>query len=150
MNTQETIVKILEAHLPMLTNAAKSTPDDKLDWKPESTARSAREVFTEAVIMLTNTAGMLNERKMPDTYEATVSAYAAMSINELITQAHTDLEVLSKAILAFPDSDFEQTLELPWGTMSFFDIMTYPYWNMMWHAGQINYIQTLYGDQQMH
>ena len=141
---------MLEANLPLLTNAAKSTPADKQDWKPEATARSAREVFNEAVIMFTNTAGMLNDRKMPDTYEATAAKYAAMSAEELIAQATTDLGVLTTAIRAFPEADFEQTMDLPWGTMSFFDIMTYPYWNMMWHAGQINYIQTLYGDQKMH
>ena len=150
MSAQETVAKILEDGLPLLTGAAKSTKADKYDWKPEETSRSAKEVFIEAVAMFSNTAGMLEQRAMPAGYEEMVEKFGKMSAEELSTQAEKDIKVLVEAIKAFPASDLEQTMDLPWGTMSFFDIMCYPYWNMMWHAGQINYIQTLYGDQEMH
>jgi len=30
------------------------------------------------------------------------------------------------------------------------EMMGYPMWNFTWHAGQIAYVQTLYGDKDMH
>ena len=57
---------------------------------------------------------------------------------------------LAAAVAAFPAEKLSDELELPWGTMSFLQCIGYAYWNMMYHYGQIGYIQTMYGDTEFH
>jgi hypothetical protein len=149
MNTPETIIKQMKAGLPMLLDAIKAVPSDKLDWKPDQARRSAHEVCVEAVTMLATSTSTLTTRVLAE-YEEVGKANATLTIEELCAKAEKDAEIFYEALRAFPESDFEKTIDAPWGTMSFFDVMTYPYWNMMWHAGQINYIQSAYGDQEFH
>jgi hypothetical protein len=30
------------------------------------------------------------------------------------------------------------------------DVILSPYWQLVYHTGQVNYIQTLYGDRELH
>jgi uncharacterized damage-inducible protein DinB len=53
---------------------------------------------------------------------------------------------LVTAILAVTDDQLETEFETPWGPYSLADGCLHAYWNMGYHEGQINYIQTLYGD----
>jgi hypothetical protein len=40
---------------------------------------------------------------------------------------------------------------MPWGAkMTFAELLFLNYWNLVYHQGQIAYIQTLYGDREMH
>jgi hypothetical protein len=146
MNTPETLAKLLEDGIPMLTNAVKAVPEDKLDWNPADGSRTIRQVFTEAVMMVAYVAKALEERGVPP-YEEISAEYAAKSIDELLNQLEQNKKEYIAAIGAFPEAEYETALEAPWGTWSYFQTMSYPYWNLMWHTGQINYIQTLYGDQ---
>ncbi len=59
---------------------------------------------------------------------------------------------LMQAIDDFPEADLDQTLFLPFTGKEhpYWDIMMYPYWNATWHTGQIAYVQTMLGDQDMH
>ena len=150
MDAKETLIKLIQDGLPLLTNAAKAVPADKYDWKPEPTARSTRELFTEAVTMLSNTAKMLDQHEIPSDYDEVSKGNSAKNADELSLQAQQDSQTLFAAIRAFPQADVETTIDLPCGVFSYFQMMSYPYWNLIWHAGQINYIQTLYGDTQMH
>jgi len=145
MNTQETFVKLLEDGIPMLFTAAKAMPADKFDWKPEETSRSAHQLVVECITMLALSAGFLTTREMPS-YEEESARYEGKSVEELEKMGKENAEKLYKAIRAFPDADLGVSVELPWGKSTFFQAMSYPYWNIMWHTGQLNYIQTLYGD----
>ncbi len=142
-------MRLIEEGLPMLFSAAKAMPEDKYDWKPEPTSRSARELVIESVTMLVNTASLLHNRVMGD-YEVALEENGKLSLVDLEEKALQDAQTLYAAIRAFPDSDLNTTVELPWMTSTFFQVMSYPYWNLMYHAGQVNYIQTLYGDTEMH
>ncbi|MCC2631413.1 MAG: hypothetical protein K0S20_112 [Patescibacteria group bacterium] len=146
MNASETFSKLFEDGMPMLTAAVNAVPEEKLDWKPAEGSRTIRQVFTEAVMMTAYVAKALNERGVPP-YEEMATDYAEKTIPELIEQLSVNAKELKSAIDAFPESEYENKLEAPWGVWTYFQTMSYPYWNMMWHTGQINYIQTMYGDQ---
>jgi hypothetical protein len=148
MNTPETFVKLFEEGIPMLTKTMQAVPEDKLDWKPSEGegSRTIRQLFTEIVMMTGYMAKALDERSVPP-YEAMSTEYKAMTIADLMRQLPLNAEDLYTALRAFPESEYENTLEAPWGVWTYFQSMSYPYWNLMWHTGQINYIQTLYGDQ---
>jgi hypothetical protein len=51
------------------------------------------------------------------------------------------------------DADLDVEHPLPWNAdakMTTADMMFFPYWNLVYHVGQINYIQLLLGDTEMH
>ena len=59
-----------------------------------------------------------------------------------------NLNLLIKAIRAFPSERLAEAVTEPWGyETSFLDLVMYQYWNTVWHTGQIAYIQTLLGDR---
>ena len=146
MNTAETFNTLFREAIPGLIKAIKAVPEDKLDWKPAEGSRPIRKIFTEAVMMPEYVAKAVTERCVPE-YEPLAAEYEKLSISELFQRLPKNAESLNTAIAAFPESDYEQTLEAPWGTWTYFQTISYPYWNLMWHTGQINYIQSLYGDQ---
>ncbi len=146
MTGQESLIKLFKGGMPMLTKAVLAVPEDKLDWKPAEGSRTIRQVFTEAVMMPAYVARALNSKSVPP-YEEMAAAYAKMSVEELVAQLDKNAEDYFAAINKFPESEYEEEFHAPWGVWSYFETMSYPYWNMMWHTGQINYIQTMYGDQ---
>lgn len=151
MNTQETIVKQLKDGLDMFARTYKQVREDKLDWKAAEGVRTAHEVACESVTMYGFSAHILDTRNFIDyDYDKAYAEHLTLSVEELLQKAQSDVELLYASILAFPTEDLEKEMDLPWGTMSMFDIMCYPYWNTMYHFGQISYIQTMYGDKAMY
>ena len=146
MTPQQTLSRLLTEGVPLFLNSVGAVPNDKLDWVPTEGARTARQLITEVVMMPAYTALALVQRQVPE-YGEFSERYKAMSVPELLRQLTVNTQQLSEAINAFPESEFDKTLTAPWGTWTYFQTMSYPYWNLMWHTGQINYIQTLYGDQ---
>lgn len=146
MNAPETLSKLFQEGIPGLTKAVEAIPEDKLDWKPAEGSRTIRQLVSEIVMMPDYIAQALEQRAVPP-YEEISNQYSAMSISELLAKLPENAKTLEKAMKNFPESDYEETLEAPWGTWTYFQTLSYPYWNMMWHTGQINYIQTMYGDQ---
>ena len=59
-------------------------------------------------------------------------------------------EELAAAIRGLTEEDLERTYPHPRGPRLGANLILICYRNMAYHAGQINYIQTLYGDQEFH
>jgi uncharacterized damage-inducible protein DinB len=58
---------------------------------------------------------------------------------------------LCQLIEAVPDERLEETRAMPWGgTMTLADRLFICYWNLTYHDGQVNYLQRLLGDTEMH
>ena len=63
------------------------------------------------------------------------------------------LELLYEAVRNIPDSQLAETKWLPYDggrDFTYAEMLEYPRWNFNYHLGQIAYIQTLYGDKEMH
>ena len=133
----------------MLWKTVRATPEEKLDWKPAETSRTARELLNELITSTKGSAAMLVELKAPSG-DMDWSGDTTLSVDEMEKAHQASSDAFLAAVSAFPEDKWHEVLELPWGTMSFFDIASYPYWNLMYHYGQIAYIQTLYGDKDMH
>ena len=57
------------------------------------------------------------------------------------------------AISDFPEGKLDEEITLPFGggmTMTMADLLGLPYWNTVYHLGQINQIQLMLGDREMH
>ena len=147
MEYSEAFIKGLEDGVDSLWRSVEAMPEDKLDWKPSETARSTREILGEVATITGQTAQAMIDVKFDMTGEG--GGEKPTDLVELEKVHREGVELYKKAIKGFPEAELATEMDLPWGKMSWLDVITYVYWNTEYHWGQINYIQTMYGDQEM-
>jgi hypothetical protein len=151
---QEISAKVNQQATAGLARIVRAMPADKQIWKPLDHGRNVLDQAKECAAINLITAGILRSRALPEDFSAEYGKYCAGAettddILDLLAQSG---EALASAISDFPDSDLDQTLTLPWDDKpsTFAEVMIMPYWNTAYHIGQACYIQTLYGDNEMH
>ncbi len=75
------------------------------------------------------------------------------TVDQCEKAARENAELLFDSIRSFPSEDMGKTIHLPFRggmDMTVLQIMSLMVWNCNYHEGQICYIQTLYGDKDMH
>lgn len=133
-------------------------PDDKLEWTPTPTSKSAIRVAAHTALYAGRFAAMIRDRKLPipenleewlaqrDAEEIAVTDREEM---ERIFREGT-AEVLAALDTLTPD-EVELMLDSGQGwTMPMKQLMGLPGWHATLHAGQIDYLQTCWGDQQIY
>lgn len=136
----------------------RAIPADKLTWKPLDAGRSALDLLQEVAQSPTYVIPILEMRQVPDYSPEMLAETVAErqkwdtieKCEEVMAANHARL---FEIIRNFPDEDLQQTVHLPFAggfdqTMA--EIMSYQYWNLSYHLGQVCYIQTLCGDMEMH
>lgn len=139
---------------------AKSVPEDKLDWKPEGAGRSVMDMVKELAQCPDWAFGLVQTGQMDWSDEAQAASAAETEGWKTVADCEAAcLEKLDKLYGLYrdlPDAKFDESMNLPFGPggsmkeFSMAEIMEYPRWNFNYHLGQIGYIQTLYGDRDMH
>jgi len=129
-----------------LWRTIKAMPADKLDWRPAEGTRTTREILEELVMTTPFSAELIHTMKVPEMAEQKYP----QDIAELEKMYRASVDDFIKAVREFPEDKLQEKMDLPWGAMTFFQMITYPYWNLMYHWGQISYLQTMYGDKEMH
>jgi uncharacterized damage-inducible protein DinB len=132
-----------------LVAALERVPADKRNWSAMGDARTALDQIAECAILNGSTADLIQTREWTMSgdfaeYERNKSELAKdeAAVKSLLSQN------TAKAIAAIkdvPDSDINVEVTTPFGTMTLAQIMSYPYWNMCYHEGQINYIASMLG-----
>ena len=132
-----------------LTAAVLRVPQDKWEWKPMDTGRTALDQVAEIALLTGYTADLILERRwtMGSDFsvfekEKTLLAQDWPGIQALLK---TNVAKMIAALEALPEADLGTSIDMPWGPMTMAQIMAYPYWNMAYHEGQINYIASLLG-----
>lgn len=143
MDLREIEVKRIEKIAELLLKAARAVPADKQNWKPAPEGKSAQEIVAHLGMagyffaMLIR--GVDKPSPMPEakTYDDALKLFAA-------SQAE-----LTQTIRSIDPQHFQEKRTMPWGEVrSLKDLITSPMPHMAYHWGQINYLQTLWGDQQ--
>jgi len=147
MDYVEALTEMLNHATDSLWRTVKAMPEDKFEWKPEETARSSRELVEEIVMTTGFTADLVKNMKMGNMEEGDKTP---KTIAELEKEHRAGVEKLIAAMKAFPVDKLHDTIDLPWGTQTFLQVIAYGYWNLTYHWGQISYVQTMYGDTEMH
>lgn len=137
---------------------AKAVPADKLDWKPLDNGRSVLDQLQELAQAPDYVTGMLTQDKAPEPdperWEKLLAERKAWTtIEDCEREAKLRVGKLVEAIRQVPDEKLTDTQWLPYDggrDFTIAEIMEYPRWNANYHLGQICYIQTLYGDKDMH
>ena len=157
MSYQEQIIRLTEKANRDLFRSVRATAEDKLQWKPLDEGRTVLGMAQECAQSAMWFAIMLEKRTgsafpMED-YPKMQAERASWSLDDCERILRENTERLAVAIRAIPDDDLGQEITLPWGDdmkATLADVMAYHYWNVTYHLGQVNFIQTLYGDKEMH
>ena len=75
------------------------------------------------------------------------------TVEQCVEGARTATSDLCRAIAEFPEDQLESEISVPFGggsVMPMADLLMMNYWNLVYHLGQINQIQLMLGDREMH
>jgi len=133
-------------------------PDDRLAWTPAPGAKSAIRIAAHTALYAGRFAQMIEDRKLPvpESLEAWVAEREAEERAvtdrfeiERIFREGTDRVLV--ALDGLSSDDIALTLDSGQGwTMPMQFLMTLPGWHATLHTGQIDYLQTCYGDQEIY
>ena len=151
MKTIEFLTYLTEHQIDGLFEAARALPADKLAWKPAPGARSALDQLQEVATAPAWFTDTHKKRKMEFDMEAFQKWREERSkitdIDELEKLCRANMRTYLDSIKDLDEAELGDKYEMPFpGEFKLADILTYHFWNISYHEGQINYIQTLYGD----
>lgn len=138
--------------------AAMSVPADKAEWVPMGDARTVLSQMQEVATAGRWFTPIVRDRKPPEfdehaRKEAIRIRQSFDTIEKCVGAARDSTSDLCQIIAAFPDSALEDEMVLPFGggvVMTMADVLGMHHWNMVYHLGQINQIQLMLGDREMH
>jgi hypothetical protein len=158
MNYQEFMIDKTRTAAEEAFRYAKAVPADKIEWKPLDSGRSVLDQAREMAkcpdwayeIISSNEKPEFNEEKMAETQKELAQW---TSIEQCERECMSRLDRLFGLFSTITDAQLTDTKWLPFdGGRDFTvaEMMDYPRWNFTYHLGQIAYVQTLYGDKEMH
>lgn len=133
-------------------------PDDKLEWTPTPSAKSALRIAAHTALYAGRFAKMIRERRLPvvgdlqewlakrDAEEMTITSREEV---ERVFREGTE-EVLAALDTLTPE-DIERSLDSGQGwAMPMRFLIDLPGFHATLHAGQIDYLQTCWGDMEVY
>ncbi|HEY3411479.1 MAG TPA: hypothetical protein VGM51_00330 [Armatimonadota bacterium] len=158
MSYQDNIIGATEKAMGDLFRSARATTADKLEWSPLGEGRTTLGILQECAQAPSWLTPLVADRKFPDITPGDMEKgrearqqWKTIDECEKVCQAGT--AKLFAALRAVPESEFMTMVHLPFGggfDMPLAAVMSMHFWNLTYHLGQVNYIQTLYGDKEMH
>jgi hypothetical protein len=158
MRYQDQVVRATQRALDDIVRAAEAVPESKLGWVPMGEARSVLSQMQEIAASGDWFIPIVRDRTLPAFDEHARKESARMraandTLEKCIEAAKEGTSALCREIAHFPSESLEDELVLPFGggiRMTMADILMLHYQNMTYHLGQINYVQLLLGDKEMH
>jgi hypothetical protein len=148
----EALIAMNNQAVDMFFGAVRKMPEDKQNWKPLEEGRSALEQAQE----MATAPDMFLMHLAPDrtpkynSYEDAMAAGANMDLDACEAECRKLTQEINDAILKMTPEQMAQKHAMPWGMEhSGAEIAGFHHWNAVYHLGQVNYIQTLYGDKSM-
>ena len=158
MRYQDQVVRATQKALDDVCRAAQSVPEDKLEWVPMGDVRSVLSQMQEVATAGAWFVPLVRDRKQPEfdehaRKEAVRIRRSYDTLDKCVEAARTSTSDLCQAIAAFPEAALEEEMTLPFGggvVMTMADVLGMHNWNLVYHLGQINQIQLMLGDRDMH
>lgn len=158
MRLQEHMIDVTKTAAAEAFRYARAVPADKLEWQPLENGRSVLDIARELTMCPTWCLEIISTNEYPAYDEATMAeAKREMeqwkTLDDCERECQRRMDALFEYFRAMPDERLTESKWLPYeGGRDFGmpEMMDYPRWNFTYHTGQIAYIQTLYGDKDMH
>jgi hypothetical protein len=133
-------------------------PDEKLNWQPTPSAKSALRIGAHTALYAGRFARMITERKLGGgenlqewLAEREAEELAVTSRRQVEEIFRSGTEEVLKALDGLSTEDLRLDLDSGQGwSMSMAHLMSLPGWHATLHAGQIDYLQTCWDDQVVH
>jgi hypothetical protein len=149
IKVQAVAAKRTEMALSDLISASRATRPDRLNWQPLDCGRSVLDQLQECAIANWKWTGILRNMSYANAPAEFVEQVGRLTeLEPVLDRLRETAAALTEAILELPDEVMEREIETPWGPYPLYNGCFHAYWNMAYHEGQINYIQTLYGDNE--
>lgn len=139
-----------------LLSSLATTPDDKLNWSPATTARTPLQLAAHAASAVSGIVRMLNGEPFPYAGTGEFDASMRLAEQEYTTreQVLALMEQNSAQYLTWIDAlspeQVSSTVTIPFGPMPMAVGVTLPADHIRYHAAQLNYLQTICGDRDWH
>ena len=158
MRFQDYIIDSIQKGFDEAFKSARAVPEDKLGWRPLDNGRSVIDQLQELAQSPDYVTGLVRGEKPPemseDSWKKVVEERQGWAtIDQCEAIAKERLANFFAAVREVSDQRLSETVWLPYdGGRDFTiqEVIEYPRWNANYHSGQIAYIQTLYGDKEMH
>lgn len=133
-------------------------PDDKLDWTPTPTAKSAIRIAAHTALYAGRFAQMIRDRRLPNP-DNLAEWLAVRDAEEIAITSREEIEKVFRAgtaeVLAALDTlmpeELETSLDSGQGwSLPMKQLMGLPGFHATLHTGQIDYLQTCWGDQKVY
>ena len=158
MRLQDYMIGVTREAAKSAFKSARAVPADKLEWSPLDNGRSVLNQCRELAMCPEWAVSIINNEKQPEWSAEVIAEMEKMqaawkTVDDCERECNTRLEKLFELYRNMPDERLEEKKWLPYdGGRDFTmpEMMDYPRWNFTYHLGQIAYVQTLYGDKEMH
>lgn len=157
MRYQNLVVDQTRAAAAEFFRYARAVPADKLEWSPLDAGRSVLDQCREVAICPTWADEIVKGVEFKFDEEESAENHreqsAWITIDDCEKQFETRMARYEETLMTFPDERLNETRWLPFDggrDFTFIEMMDYPRWNCTYHLGQVGYVQTLYGDRDMH
>jgi hypothetical protein len=131
-----------------LETALRRLPEDKWNWSAMGDARSALDMVAEAAL-LNDMTQIVTTRSFPKEYDmesyTRAKSELAQDWERMRPMLHENAARSAATVRTVPDEDLGIEIQMPWGPYTISQIISYPYWNMSYHEGQINFIASMLG-----
>lgn len=129
-----------------------NTPKERLDWHPKgeegSQARSILEMSTECIMINRYITALLKGENPERPQMGQQSEFGVDDPEKLCNALISSSKELADAIAQMKEDALDQDYPHWRGPLKGITLIEMPCRNMEYHGGQINYIQTLYGDME--
>jgi hypothetical protein len=152
---QTTAAAVTKEMGAFLVAAVEAMPADKQTWRPLDEGRDALDQLVELTSLNFVAAEALRTKSNPvfsDAAEAKMKAELD-TVPKALAGLQSSCDAVVSALESLSDDELEKTVTLPFrgGIVRPLSWLAFlPIRHMSYHYGQINYIQTLYGDKDMH
>lgn len=152
---QQQIVQVSKEAIAEFYRYLLAIPQDKLEWQPMEVGQTALDMARE--IAVTPIWALQAMGYLPITTEDRAAIRNEMEswldVATCQAKAQENLEKWAEVVLSMEDAKLAETKWLPYNggrDHSYLEMLEYVRWNATYHTGQVAYIQTLYGDKDMH
>jgi hypothetical protein len=151
--TGETVIGGIKETSFLLMKDFDATPDVMLTSKVNDCGRSAIEVTRELAVFNTMILKVLNGEPVNMMEDMNMEAAAAAQPDRDSVRAgyEASINALVEKCAAFTDEDWAGKVMAPWGAeVTRAHMASWVSYHCMYHCGQVNFIQVMHGDNEVH
>jgi hypothetical protein len=148
----EDLIKRLRMSASLFMKDLEAMPEEMLCSCPGGKARSGLDLAYEVTTVNNMVADKANGQPipMPEKIQGWMRAPEGLTKQQVIADFTNSVDGACNGLAKLTDEQLDEILETPMGPMPLINMAQILPSHIMYHSGQLNYIQTLHGDDAWH